>query len=158
MPFDLNALDADYQAAVPAEKGSGDTVPDGKYIAFVHKVEVVETKTGANKGKPRLSWQLIIEGGDYHGRYVFKSNQMVTAQNLSWLKADLKVCGVVLGKLGEMPDRLANLLDKRIRITLKNKPGKPGKDDMVNIFFDGLATEPATPPTTAAKDDMDIPF
>jgi hypothetical protein len=154
MPFDFAALDTDF-ADAKAPENNNEEVPNGKYAAKIHKVEILETKTGVNKGKPRLSWQMIIEGGAHDGRFVFNSSQMASKENLAWLKKDLATCGVVLAKLSDLPSRLAELLDKRIMITVKNKPGANGQT-MTNVYLDKLiAADSASP---ALKTDPDIGF
>ena len=56
-----------FKANGSAEAGNFEPVPDGEYILGVHKVELVETKSG----KPMLKLELLIDEGPYMGRKVW---------------------------------------------------------------------------------------
>jgi hypothetical protein len=86
----------------------------GRYEAKVEEVRLVRSKSGI----PMLRWKLTIAGPTYHGWSVWK-HSMLSADKLGLLKTDLKLCGVVLGKLSDLPSRLGELIDLSISVTLK---------------------------------------
>jgi len=48
---------------------------------------------------------------------------IASAENLKWLKTDLHTCGLVLGKLSELPSRLSELLDVQLEVTKRSRDG-----------------------------------
>ena len=114
--FDLAQLDNEYQEA-PVEEREFDEVPDGKYQVKVEKAEIVRSQTSGN---PMLKWTLKIFGPKFAGRFMWRNN-VITSENLKWLKTDLHTCGVVLGSLSELPSRLKDLLDINLEVTKKTK-------------------------------------
>lgn len=111
---DLDDMSGYADTEVPEDNGS---VPDGRYTAFVDQVELTKTKTG----KRRLSWQMKIIGPNQVGRCVFNGHMLETADNLKWLKRDLKTCGIELSAWSELPQRLQDLLDIVLDIQVKTK-------------------------------------
>jgi hypothetical protein len=152
---DLSQYDQDW-ATTEAAPDTNNNVPEGKYIAKVEKVE--KTKTGPkskNPGSPMLKWQLRITGGNPEGvgRVVFTRHQMASKENLSWLKRDLKTCGLELAKLSDLDTHLKDLLDVSLEINVKNKVGKDGQENQ-NVYFNKKADAAAASSGT----DSDIPF
>lgn len=122
--IDLTQFDDEYSNAAVEER-EFDDVPDGKYQVNVDKVEM----TKAHKtGNPMLKWTLKILGPKCAGRLLWR-NSVITKATLSWLKTDLATCGLEIGSLSELPNRLGDLLDVKLEIT------KRSKDDSSNIFF-----------------------
>ena len=114
--FDLSQYDDEY-AAAPTENPN-DPVPDGKYQAVVHKVELARSK---QNDTPMLKWQLRIIAPHSVGRFIFRNNMLGNAENIKWLKQDLFTCGLELEKLSDLPNRLEDLLDVAIEVTVKTK-------------------------------------
>lgn len=114
--FDLAQLDDEYEEA-PVEEREFDDVPDGKYQVKVEKAELTRSQTSGN---PMLKWTLKILGPKYAGRYLWRNN-VITRDNLKWLKTDLHTCGVVLDKLSELQSRLGDLLDITLEVTKRTK-------------------------------------
>jgi hypothetical protein len=142
--FDLSQFDDEY-AAAPVER-ENDPIPDGKYQVSVHKVELARSK---QTDQPMLKWQLKILAPRYAGRIIFRNNMLASAENIKWLKQDLFTCGLELAKLSELPDRLTDLLDVGLEVTVKTK------GEYSNVFLNrrlDLSTASA-----AAEMDM-LPF
>ena len=115
-PTDLAQWDDDY-AAAEVQPNQFDDVPDGKYQARVEKVELSRTQAG----DPMLKWQLRILGPQHAGRMLFRNNVIASRENLKFLKADLLVCGLELGKLSDLGSRLGELLDVALEVTRKTR-------------------------------------
>jgi hypothetical protein len=142
--FDLSRFDDDY-AAAPVER-ENDPIPDGKYQVSIHKVELARSR---QTDQPMLKWQLKIIAPKYVGRLIFRNNMLASAENIKWLKQDLFTCGLELAKLSELPDRLTDLLDVGLEVTVKTK------GEYSNVFLNrrlDMATASA-----AAEMDM-LPF
>lgn len=131
---DLSDLDEVFaQTEAPSESKSFDEPPDGRYNVQVAKAEI---KTSKN-GNRYLSLQLRILDGDHEGRYLFHRCMLVTRQNLTFLRKDLKTMGVELEKASDLPSKLDALLDKQLRTKKVTKA-----DGRSNIFIDALITDP----------------
>lgn len=113
---DLTQFDEEF-AAADVQPNHFDDVPDGKYQAKVEKVELVRTQNGA----PMLKWHLRVLGPQHRGRMMFRNNVMASSENIKFLKADLLVCGLELGKLSDLPGRLGELLDVALEVTRKTR-------------------------------------
>ena len=144
---ELEEFDTEYQEA-PIKERSFEVIPDGKYVVTVDKIEIVRAK---QTGNPMLKWHLrILTAGKYRDRLLWRNNILVTPQNLQWLKSDLHVCGVDLVKLSELPDRLSDLLDIELDVSVQNR------DDFCNVYInkrlrtDGVDA-PADDPETKSK-------
>lgn len=127
--MDLSRFDEEY-ARAEAPSANGDEPPDGTYHVTVHSVELGYTKTS---GDPILKWQLEIIVGPYAGRFLFRNNLFATASNLQFLKKDLTVCGLVLGKLSELETRLESLLD--IELEVKKQTKQSGDKTYTNVYL-----------------------
>jgi len=123
--FDLSDLDSLYETAEPPEQGAFTEVPDGTYQARVDKAELATSQ----QGNRMLKWQLRILSGPHANRVMFKTSMLESADNLRFLKGDLAVCGVEIGKLSDLPSRLGDLLD----ITLEARKVRSG--EFSNVYF-----------------------
>jgi hypothetical protein len=125
----LAAFDQDYEKA---EAPDFDEVPDGKY-----QVRIVTARMGeSQKHDPMLKWDLVILSGPLAGRHLFK-NAVITQASLPFVKGDLKVLGLALGKFSDLPGRLPELLDKTLQVT------KRTKDEFANVYFNKVIEIPA---------------
>jgi hypothetical protein len=97
--------------------------PDGRYIVRVVSVKLTRSRAG----HPMLRWELEILGPTQIGAKVFRNNMWGSEANIKWLKRDLHVCGVDLGKFSDLPGRLADLLDVVVEVTVRTK------DDNKNV-------------------------
>ena len=121
---DLAVYDADF-AAAEVQPNQFDEVPDGKYQVKVEKVELARTQNGA----PMLKWHLRVLGPQHRGRMMFRNNVMASSENIKFLKADLLACGLELGKLSDLPERLGELLDIALEVTRKTR------GDFANVYI-----------------------
>ena len=124
--IDLSPYDDEYAEAKVQDR-EFEEIADGKYQVKVDKVELTRAKSSGN---PMLKWTLKILGPRHEGRLLWRYNQFATPQNRDWLKTDLHTCGVELGKLSELNDRLEEILDIKLEITKKTK----GENS--NVFID----------------------
>lgn len=115
MAMDLSHLDEAYRRAEVEDR---DEVPDGRYQTKIDKVEIRESKRTGNRF---LSWTLKILGPNHRGRLLFRNNMLESEDNMKWLKGDLQTCGLQLGKLSELPQRLHELLDVQLEVVAKTK-------------------------------------
>ena len=123
---ELEEFDTEYQEA-PVKERSFDPIPDGRYLVTVDKIEITRAK---QSGNPMLKWHLrILTAGKYRDRLLWRNNLLVTPQNMQWLKSDLHICGVDLVKLSELPDRLSDLLDIELDVSVQNR------DDFCNVYI-----------------------
>lgn len=121
-------------------------IPDGKYDVIVEKVELKSSQ----KGNDMLSWQLKILAPKMVGRVLFKINMLISEANIKWLKTDLSVCGLNLGKLSDLQSRLEDLLDVKLRITKKTV------GDFENIYFNELISGETVKGNSEFEND--VPF
>jgi hypothetical protein len=118
--LDLAALDDKFAAAdVPTPCRP---IPDGSYRVEVVDVKLTTTRT---TDRPILKWKLRIVGPGtaYQGRLLWKNSGLRTAQNLRWLKHDLRVAGLALAKLSELPMVLGHLVDIELDVTKRTRNG-----------------------------------
>ena len=123
---DLGNLDGEYQSA--DESGGFGDVPDGDYLVKVERAVVKKSKAG----NLMLAWLLVILGPAHVGRKMFRNSMMNNEIGLGILKHDLKVCGVEIDSLTELPGRLIDLIDLEIEVSQKTKK------DFANIYFKQL--------------------
>jgi hypothetical protein len=124
----LSVFDEQYDQA---EAPDFDEVPDGKYQVRIESVRLAESQ----KGDPMIKWDLVAISGQLAGRHIFK-NSVITAASLPFVKGDLKVLGLELPKFSDLPNRLEELLDKKLQVTKKTK------EEFSNVYFNKLLTIP----------------
>jgi hypothetical protein len=120
--FDLATLDETF-AAAPDEDAP---VPDGDYEVVVERVELKRSKAS---GSRMLEWEFRIIGPSCSGRKVWKYSLLETADQMAFLKRDLRKAGLALEKLSNLPSRLPELLDLRIEIR------KQTRDEYENLYI-----------------------
>ena len=80
---------------------------------------------------------------------LFRSNVMVSQDNIRWLKHDLHVAGLNLQRITDLPTSLQHLLDVQLEVT------KRTRGDNENVYFNKrLEQQPI--PTSSGTDA--IPF
>jgi hypothetical protein len=113
--IDLFSLDGAFAAApAPAAR----SIPDGRYQVRVEHVEL----TTAHSGRPILKWRLRVYAPSCAGSVLWK-NHSVTTDNLGWLKHDLRLCGLELDRLSDLPDNLARLIDVELDVSKRTRGG-----------------------------------
>ena len=115
--FDLAQWDDEYVNA-PIEDREFEPIPDGKYQVVVDRVELTKSQTSGN---PMLKWKLKVLGPKHEGAVLWRNNVIATKSNVQWLKNDLHVCGLDIGKLSDLPASLEKLLDVRLEVTKKTR-------------------------------------
>lgn len=125
-----------------------DTIPDGKYQVSVERVELTRAK---RTGNPMLLWRLKILNSEYAGRIMFRQNMLMTPENIKWLKHDLVLCGLILGKLSELPLKLEQLLGIKLEIS------KVTKNEIENVYFNARILT-ANEPGGQTQNGSDLPF
>lgn len=138
---DLAAFDQAF-AEAEVEERDFEEIPDGKYQAAIERVELTRTK---EQGTPMLKWTLRVSGPAFAGRLLWRNNVLATPENVKWLKNDLHVCGLALGKLSDLPAHLDRLLDIKLEIT------KRTRGEFSNIYFNRLIAKADAP---AVGDDL----
>jgi len=137
LQIDLSALDDAFAGALaPATRA----IPDGRYHVQVEHVELI---TGPRLGHPLLKWKLRVRAPACAGALLWK-NHLVAPKNLAWLKHDLRLCGLQLDRLSDLPDHLERLLAVELDVT------KRTRGPWENVYFN-RRLEPAPP-------DDDVPF
>jgi hypothetical protein len=132
-------------AFAKAPTGPGDyysDIPDGHYDAVIEEARLTET---TSTGRPVVIWSLRITGPQAADRMLFK-NRVITDRTLSWLKEDLEKCGLQLGKLSDLPARIATLNGKHVSIEKKSRDGRS------EVYFRWSRPQPET------LTDDELPF
>jgi len=127
-------------------------IPDGKYTAKVNKVEfkVSQPKEGNSEGELYLKWELVLTNQAFINRKVWRNNMIKSDVNKEWLAKDLAACGMTLKPFSTLRQRLPELLDLELNITIKNKDEKN-----MNVFIDGVIERSYSNNTI---EDPGIPF
>jgi hypothetical protein len=146
---DLATFDTEFEGA-PIENSDFEPIPDGRYQVVVERVELLRSKAG----NAMLKWTLRVLGPQYQGRLLWRNNVIASAENLKWLKSDLHTCGLTLGKLSELPARLAELLDLHLEVTKRTR----GENE--SVFLNKrieVAGTPAAPAGSASSGGSALP-
>lgn len=120
-PEELQELDEAFADVQPA---ATDEAPDGQYCVRVNEVKLARSSTG----KPMIKWDLVILDGPHANRHIFK-NAVIVPESLPYLKADLKLLGVLVHKLSD------------IELVMRKAPGvvltvaKRTHGEYVNVYF-----------------------
>jgi hypothetical protein len=120
--IDLSELDEAFaQAAIPGPA----PVPDGNYDV---EVEAIELKRTRHTSRPMLCWTLRILSAPFASRRLWR-HQVLGPSTLGWLKKDLRLCGLELQRLSDLPAHLDDLRGLRLEIS------KNTRDDYVSILL-----------------------
>lgn len=112
---DLSRFDDEYAAAPRTARAP---IPDGPYVVQVVKAELTTTRRA---GHPMLRWTLRLCEPPFAGRLFWRNSVLVSAPNLRWLKSDLWVCGIELGRLSDLPDELWRLEGLELEVTKRSQ-------------------------------------
>jgi hypothetical protein len=113
--IDLSCLDDAFSAA---SLPSTAPLPDGPYTVQVDLVELRQTRSTA---RPMLCWTLrILPPSPFAGRRLWR-NHVLTPQSLAWLKKDLRLCGLELAKLSDLPEHLPTLRGTTLQILKRTR-------------------------------------
>lgn len=114
--MDLTGFDQTYEDAETMGEDF-EKLPDGTYQVFVDEANLTETK---EKQTPMLTWKLKIMTGPFEGRLLFK-NAVITDKTLPFIKTDLSICGMTLGKFSDLPESLHLLLNTKLEVKTVTK-------------------------------------
>jgi len=115
-------------------------LPEGKYDAEIIDTEIFESK----EGRMFLRINLKVVRGDLAGTKFTKLHSLDNPDRFKFLKGDLAVCGLMLGKLSELPDKMKEIHGVHVYVQAKLN----GK--YVNYYINGRLT--------ARKNTEDVPF
>lgn len=158
---DLADLEGDFQSAKsawkPEDKPFDDTpVPPGRYQVRIERAEV----TTSQNGNPMLKWQLEVVSGKHAKRRLFRQNMLMSPENFRWLLQDLHTCRVHLDRLADLNDRVEDLLDVLVEVTVKNSTDAEGRVNQrvyINKHLGKWEPDDSPQPSVSDHDD-DIPF
>lgn len=147
-PIDLAQFDSEFRNEAAEDRGTFESVPDGKYQVAVEKVELTHSSTG----NPMLKWTLRILAPQCVNRLIWR-NSVFTVNTLKFVKTDLMLCGLNLEKLSDLPHHLNQLLDVKLEIT------KRTRGEHENVYFNRrLETVAASSRYQQEAGDALIPF
>lgn len=137
-----------------------DELPDGEYVVKVERVELKES----NSGRPMLEWEFVVQEGEFAGRHEWKYNLLDNVDRIQWLKKDLFRAGLDLEDITQLEESLPQLLDRKLKITIKTKRVNNG-NQYRNVYIN-KQIETASESNAAYKNsqlsvtvaDDDIPF
>lgn len=131
--IDLSAFDDDFEAA---EAPDFEEVPDGKYQVRIEKAQLTES----NQGDPMIKWDLVVISGTQEGRHIFK-NAVISQKSMPYVKGDLNRLGLEMKRISELPNRLPEVLDKKLEVTVRTK------GEYTNVYFNKLLAIPSGAPS-----------
>lgn len=139
----LEGLDDAFNSA-PVQENSGDEFPDGNYVWWVQKADLVAVKNGANAGKPQVEWWLrVLEGPQgtvnricFHYHRLYAPDQEKLQAAMSRLKTDMNRIGQEVPNIRALPAILQLLV--QVKTTIKGTL-KTGASGIQNCYFNGLA-------------------
>jgi hypothetical protein len=108
----LRQFDRAYQQAEAATN----QIPDGRYKVIVEQADI---RPNTFSGDLELVLDMVITEGDYADRHIFKRHNLENEQRFPFLKADLEMCGLALGALSELEDRLHELVGVTLEVSLR---------------------------------------
>lgn len=108
----LRQFDSAYQQAEAATN----QIPDGRYKVVIEKADI---RQNPFTGDLELAIDMAIIEGDYAERHIFKRHNLENEQRFPFLKADLEMCGLTLGALSELEDRLHELVGVTLEVSLR---------------------------------------
>lgn len=125
-----------------------DRLPDGRY-----QVRVLETaiERAKRSGRLQLKWEFAVLNGPHKNRRIWLYHGLDNADALPYLKRDLAVAGLELTRLSELAERLHELNDVVLEVTLKTK------GEYQNVYINKLIDAPF-PPDEPVFDHDDRPF
>ncbi len=126
--IDLSSFDDDFAAAEAPEFKE---VPDGRYQAKLCKAQLTKSSTGS----PMIKWDLLVLTGEHAGQHIFK-NSVISDRSLPYVKGDLKLVGVNIKRLSELPGHIGEALDKVLELTLRTK------GEYTNCYFNKVIDIP----------------
>jgi hypothetical protein len=131
--IDLSVFDDNFETA---EAPDFEEVPDGKYHVRIEKAQLTESSAG----DPMIKWDLVIISGSQEGRHIFK-NAVISQKSMPYVKGDLTRLGLEMKRISELPNRLPEVLDKKLEVTVRTK------GEYTNVYFNKLLAIPSGAPS-----------
>lgn len=169
--FDFSEYDQLFHE-VPESTGF-ELIPVGKYHVLINTVEVKVT----TNGKPKLSWDFVIQDGECADRHVFHDTWLPckldtpekAATKLGMAKRDFRMAGVKTDNPKFNFNQFINsglhlLQDKPAYVEVKHEASQDGKSTYAKAYFLEMENAPApvaveTAPVTIGTGTMDYdPF
>lgn len=133
---DLNAMWVDPEAAEPE---GFQQLPEGDYIVRVDRCAFERSK----EFKRMLKWEFTVVAGNLNGKTSSRINMLETAQNIGFLKKDLRLAGIGIDEPNfDIAQFIAAgtsvLIDKLLKITIAKSKSDTTK---TNTYINGTATD-----------------
>lgn len=135
----LAQFDSAFESAEVTTNATID-LPEGKYEAKVTGTEIFESGDGRNFFRINME----VANGEMKGTKFSKLHGLDNPERFKYLKGDLTVCGLMLGKLSELPAQMNRIHGVKLRVQCK----KNGQ--YTNYYINGQVFE--------RKDDSNVPF
>ena len=126
---DLMMFDDGFESFEVVDEGF-EKLPEGKYQVLVERVELARSRNGHHM----LKWSFKILGPTHQGRLLWKNSMIMEGPSLGFLKRDLYRSGLELKKISDLPNRLDDLLDVVLQVSVKDREDGEGK--FQNVFID----------------------
>jgi hypothetical protein len=147
-PIDLTGLDDAYKrASANRNDDYYADVPDGTYDAEIRDAHLSRTRTE----KPMVVWRMILTSAPDLHKTITKT-RVITENTVPWLKEDLQKCGLMLGKLSELNQRVGEMEGRLVRVEKKTINGKG------ELYFRWPDRQKAEPVLGLMEEEADIPF
>ena len=143
----LAQFDKEWEEAPVESSQQYEDLPDGKYQVVVDSVEITESKAG----NLMLKWEFGVFNGAFKGRKAWKYNGLEKKEHIEWVKKDIFTAGLEIKKISDLPDRLKDLLDRVLEVTIKTK------NDFTNVYINKLVSSTAEDSFLDSNDD-NFPF
>jgi hypothetical protein len=131
--LDLTQFDEEF-ARVDVDDEPFSPIPDGRYVVNVEHVELTKAQSSGN---PMLKWTFRVVSDSFRGRLLWRNNVLLTQENLRWLKRELKICGVDLDRISDLPANLHRLMNLKLEIA------KRTREENENIYINRRVVTPA---------------
>jgi hypothetical protein len=127
---DLMMFDDGFETTEVVDEGF-EKLPEGKYQVLVDRAELARSRAGHHM----LKWSFKILGPTHQGRLLWKNSMIMDGPSLGFLKRDLQRSGLKLQKVSDLPNRLDELVDIVLQVTVKDRQDGNG-DQFQNVFID----------------------
>lgn len=140
----LEEMEKDFEESKPLDSEP----PDGNYIVKIHSLSFKDGKSDKMGDYLRLTFRLEIAEGDFTGRNIFKSYNIIPS-TFSWLKRDLKTMDMEMG-LKELYTSAITFIGIVLKVQKKTKKDSQYSD----IYILERLTNDQVPPNRLD----DLPF
>ena len=129
----LEELNDQYQST-DAASDSFETVPEGTYQVKIDKATVNRSQSGA--GRLQVSYELVICGGEYKGRKLFKNDGIEDEQSISYYKRDIVKLGQdVPESMTDIPGICEELEGTFAEVAVKHRGERDDGTPWINCYW-----------------------